>query len=348
MGDKIEGGYILQPRIIDDSDVMCMPPIIREIWSWLCRNVNFADAMVRRGQILTDTSSIKEGLKWRSGYRWEYYPLDRIGKALNRLSDCKMITIEKKPGKQLLVTVVNYNYYQNKTNYLDGGNTEATRRQQLEPMEAISVVDEKPTVSTFSLNLKTTEATTKTDGGNMEATRRQKPAMEAKTKKVVSPDKANNSADSKTTEAIPISNVNKNIILLNLSNDKFKGAELKSIFHICRMFFEEYYLTLKPEPYYWTVKDASNMKNILTKIKFLLKNKYKDKDESYDDGHILDSWCTILKNISADRWVSENFSIPNINSKFNELIDKIRTSNKQQQNGQKKTVSSTRAKRKNY
>ena len=53
----IKGGYILQPRVIDESEVSKFPPHVREIWLYLLRKANFIDLqtngkIIKRGQLL--------------------------------------------------------------------------------------------------------------------------------------------------------------------------------------------------------------------------------------------------------------------------------------------------------
>ena len=40
---RIKGGYILQPRVIDESDLIHEAPVVRELWLYLLRNVNHKD-----------------------------------------------------------------------------------------------------------------------------------------------------------------------------------------------------------------------------------------------------------------------------------------------------------------
>ena len=122
----IKGGYILQPRIIDDSDVMSMPPVTREIWYYILRNVNHNEYKgIDRGCGFFQYNEIQNALCWYVGYRKEMYSKSQIAKSLRRLSESNMIETTKEI-RGILVTVCKYAFYQDPKNY-EGNDEETTK-----------------------------------------------------------------------------------------------------------------------------------------------------------------------------------------------------------------------------
>jgi len=87
-----------------------------------------------------------------------------------------------------------------------------------------------------------------------------------------------------------------------------------------RALFEEYFRSIFSVDYYWTAKDSGNMKQILQKLEFQRKKKNMElSDES--TLHALE----YLLNSITEGWIFENFSVANINSKFNEIVSRAIT-----------------------
>lgn len=117
----IRGGYILQPRSIDESEVSKFPPHVREIWSYLLRKANHADIIssgktIKRGQLFTSYSEILEALSWKVGYRKESYKKHHCETAMKLLVKATMITTTK-TTRGIIITICKYDYYQNPKNY---------------------------------------------------------------------------------------------------------------------------------------------------------------------------------------------------------------------------------------
>lgn len=130
----IYGGYILQPRCIDDSDIMHEPPVVREVWFYLLRRVNHTDnGKFERGTNFFRFKEIQEALHWYVGYRKKTYSKPQLTKAIRRLRERNMIETMK-ATRGLRVSILNYNYYQDPKNYESNGegNTKETRRQRRE------------------------------------------------------------------------------------------------------------------------------------------------------------------------------------------------------------------------
>lgn len=127
----IPGGYILQPRKFDESESSNFPPCTREVWLYLLRNVNHKDnGKLSRGVGFFSISGIRDVLCWYVGFCKKTYSKDQVVKALRRLRDSTMIATTK-TTRGLIVTICNYDFYQDPKNYEDtnDGTTKAPRRR---------------------------------------------------------------------------------------------------------------------------------------------------------------------------------------------------------------------------
>lgn len=125
----IREGYILQPRSIDESEVSNFPPHVREIWLYLLRKANHADAIssgktIKRGQLFTSYSEILEALSWKVGYRKERYKRHHCETAMKLLMKATMITTTK-TTRGFIITICKYDYYQNPKNYETDSETDS-------------------------------------------------------------------------------------------------------------------------------------------------------------------------------------------------------------------------------
>ena len=122
----IIGGYILQPRKLDESEVSKMPPVTRELWLYLLRKVNHKDkGKLKRGQGFFSFNNIQNDLCWYAGYRKMVYSKPQLTKSLRRLYEGKMVETTK-ATRGLIITVCNYDYYQTPENY-EGNDEESTK-----------------------------------------------------------------------------------------------------------------------------------------------------------------------------------------------------------------------------
>ena len=87
-----------------------------------------------------------------------------------------------------------------------------------------------------------------------------------------------------------------------------------------RLAFEEHYRQVFGNDYYWTAKDAGAMSRLIQKLRFQRQKKQLDVS---DDSIILALGC-LLSSIN-EGWIFENFSVTNIDSKFNEIVSQIKT-----------------------
>lgn len=102
-----------------------------------------------------------------------------------------------------------------------------------------------------------------------------------------------------------------------------------------RAIFEEYYKSLYEEPYYWAAKDATHMKQLLQKIKFSRENR--PTPLSVDDESLLEALKKFLEVINKS-WVMDNFSVPNINAQYNNIVSEVKNKQKPVTNGKSITT----------
>ena len=106
----------------------------------------------------------------------------------------------------------------------------------------------------------------------------------------------------------------------------------KSINYRARILFEGYVRNVFGIEYYWEAKDAASMNAIIKKMKYQRRMKNLPED---DDG-VLEAISYFLSGVE-DPWIMENFSVTNLNNKFNEIINQIKNKN----NGRRKSRKGT-------
>jgi len=122
----IHGGYILQPRLFGESDASKMPPVTRELWFYILRKVNHKKiGKFNRGQGFFSLTDIQNDLSWYAGYRKMMYSKPQLTKSLRRLREGNMIATMK-ATRGVIVTVCNYDIYQDPKNY--EGNAEGSMK----------------------------------------------------------------------------------------------------------------------------------------------------------------------------------------------------------------------------
>jgi hypothetical protein len=117
----ISGGYYIKARCIGDSEIAHQPPHYRELWDWLLANANHTDRKIygktiHRGQLHCTIDEIREGLHWHIGYRKQTYKKHDCENAMKWLTRAEMVTTAK-TGRGTIITICNYDYYQNPDNY---------------------------------------------------------------------------------------------------------------------------------------------------------------------------------------------------------------------------------------
>jgi hypothetical protein len=108
------------------------PPVVRELWMYLLRRVNYKDnGKYPRGTAFFNLGEIQNALSWYQGWRKRYYSKPQLTKSLRKLNERNMIETQK-ATRGIYVSVLNYDYYQDPNNYEsnDEGNVKETRKKQ--------------------------------------------------------------------------------------------------------------------------------------------------------------------------------------------------------------------------
>jgi len=115
---KIEGGYILLARKITISDIMKKPPLYMKLWVWMLESANRKNGYrgLERGQFFTTKNDMREAMSWMVGYRKVTPSEKEIRNPYEWFLKGSMI-VAKKVTHGTLVTICNYDEYQNPKNY---------------------------------------------------------------------------------------------------------------------------------------------------------------------------------------------------------------------------------------
>ena len=95
----------------------------------------------------------------------------------------------------------------------------------------------------------------------------------------------------------------------------------------CREIFEGYYNEIYDAAYYWQAKDAVAMGSLISKIT----NSRKSKGKTTEEEDIKSALSAMLHSVK-DEWMLKNFSVTNIDSKYNEIVAQARRSTNGNQN----------------
>lgn len=111
----------MKARCIQNSSIAHAPPHVREIWDWLLKEANHQEGKshgrrIGRGQCVRRYADIIEGLSWHVGFRKQSYTKWQCEMAMKWLTKEQMVT-KKKTTRGLIITICNYDYYQNPANY---------------------------------------------------------------------------------------------------------------------------------------------------------------------------------------------------------------------------------------
>lgn len=108
---------------------------------------------------------------------------------------------------------------------------------------------------------------------------------------------------------------------------KVPGTDAKKIPHPSYGFIKDrflnYYEFEKKTPYYFEAKDGEKINKIISKLKTLVKVKTPNITKEQEPDAINRSFNYIVRNMN-DKFVIENLSLSMIDSKFNEIIAKIK------------------------
>jgi hypothetical protein len=139
----IKNGFILQPRVIQDSEIASAPPHVREIWLWILRQANYKDNKVcQRGQCVRSYDDIREGLAWYVGWRKCMYKKHHCEIAMRWLKKATMITT-RKTTRGMLITVLKYDYYQDPDNYESYNESSRKATRKIQSVDTINKKEKK-------------------------------------------------------------------------------------------------------------------------------------------------------------------------------------------------------------
>ena len=101
-----------------------------------------------------------------------------------------------------------------------------------------------------------------------------------------------------------------------------------------RVVFEKEYMTKNGIAYYYSPKDSSALKQMIGKIRMFMPDEDKNNDDALEYNFTAFIHA-ILNSGKVEKWVLDNFSLPVINSKFNEIYAQLKngTSRQQPNNG---------------
>ena len=115
-----KGAFVLS-RSIFESEIWHKPPEYLKIWLYLLGKANhkgrkYGGCFCERGQHFCNYNELSEQLKYNIGYRNKTYGDSFMKNLMKYLRDALMVTTAKKP-RGLLITITNYDSYQNLRNY---------------------------------------------------------------------------------------------------------------------------------------------------------------------------------------------------------------------------------------
>jgi len=112
--DRIEGGYYIKARCVQESSIAHAPPHVREIWDWLLMHASHR--LEKRGKVFCSYERIKEDLHWMVGFRKMAYKRHQYENAMKWLMKAGMIAVTK-AVRGSVVEVLKYAKYQDPKNY---------------------------------------------------------------------------------------------------------------------------------------------------------------------------------------------------------------------------------------
>ena len=102
---------------------------------------------------------------------------------------------------------------------------------------------------------------------------------------------------------------------------KKKSEEEYTLTYRARLAFDDFYKGKFGEAYYFSKQDMKMLTELLKKIKY--SRTERTKPLSVDDDSLLSAFKELLSMIQT-KWILENFSISNITSKYNEIVQDIK------------------------
>lgn len=117
MTDVIRGGYILQARKLLASGIMQKPALYLKLWTWMLLQATHTEhGNLKRGQLRCSIDDMRQAMAYKIGYRTKRPTEKEIRRAYAFMIDSGMIEVEK-ITHGMLVSILNYDTYQNPENY---------------------------------------------------------------------------------------------------------------------------------------------------------------------------------------------------------------------------------------
>lgn len=104
-----------------------------------------------------------------------------------------------------------------------------------------------------------------------------------------------------------------------IEKTKTKSKKEPTIVTKARNIFEPFFEKKTGEKYYWKAVDGAQMKRLISQLKFSRES----RDLPTTDDDLLAALQVFLDKIN-DNWMLANLSVPNISSKYNELVAQAR------------------------
>jgi len=114
---EIDGGFVILARKMLTSGIMKKPHLHLSLWVWMLLQASHKDhGSLKRGQFFTSIEKMREAMSYKIGYRKVIPTRKQIRVAYESLIKGTMIDTTK--GTQgMLVTILNYDKYQNPVAY---------------------------------------------------------------------------------------------------------------------------------------------------------------------------------------------------------------------------------------
>lgn len=291
---------------------------------------------VKRGQIVASISFLEN--RWGKNH-------NTVIDFLKLLQSEGMIT-KKSSNNISIITICNYEEYQGSDNLYDDINDTKSKRKALRKRKSSDNLSDNPcdnpkpvnfnfgadnlsdnvnvnkSVSIGSLSNNTADNLSDSLTDNLADTNKEYNINTFSNEKVSEP---KGSLPHNAREGGEEENLDGNIPKSSKSKSKSPTLVGKA-----RKVFEEFYQAQYETPYYWTAKDASNMKQLLQKIAY--SREHRDNPLPVDDDSMLDALSKFLAKINKS-WIADNFSVSIINSQYNAIISEIKNKSKQNNNG---------------
>lgn len=143
--------YILISRKLIESDIFSKPPLYLKLWMWLLVQANFADNNgLKRGQVRTTYAEMREAMSYYVGFRKVKPSKSEVFRALEymrgnerdseRNTETPMIETVK-TTRHILVTICNYNDYQDPNFY--ERNDEDTANETSKSLRPVTRINKK-------------------------------------------------------------------------------------------------------------------------------------------------------------------------------------------------------------